>query len=268
MVNHVGYHNHRVNTHSDIISDGILQDLWKHCSAIHADLKLGRVGYWKNQKINWGRGRVTDVVVAEPTIQGTKESRKQIEFDWHGAANIKGAKPNLQKLRIVIEHKSVVTAHRNRDARHDDLNNMWQEATSHVVVGATVMIGLAQQYLNVADKLRDRIEEERFNREIMPRLKAHDKTLFNDFSFAVSKNKPNDPMLTFKKFNTLPVRPPDRSTQGFDALFLCPIYYDNVSPAHVVRDNLFGIDVDSKYRKFLERICHDYANLWGRVNSI
>jgi len=263
MVNRMGYHNHRVNTHSNIISDGILRDLWELCPALHSDLEEGRVGYWKNEKINWGRGRVTDVVVAEPSFQRTEKPRREPTFDWHGAASIKGAKPNLKKLRIVIEHKSVITAHRNRDARHDDLNNMWQEATSDVIVGATVMIGLAERYLNVADQLKKRAGEERFNAEIVPRLKAHDRTLFDDFAFAISNNKPDQSRKTFEKFSTLPIRPPDRSARGFDVLFLCPVYYDNVNPAYVARDNPFGINVDSNYQEFLKRICNDYTRLWG-----
>jgi len=233
---------------------------------LQADLERGYVGYWKNKKIKWGRGRETDLVVSEPELQVT-EKQRLAKFGWIGAASIRAAEPNLDNLRIVIEHKSVVTAHRNRDARHDDLNNMWQEATSDVIVGATVMIGIAELFLNVADQLKKSVGSKRFNAEIVPRLRAHDKTLFDDFKSAVSVNKPGQCRKTFERFSTLPIRPPDRSERGFDVLLLCPVYYDNVNPAYVARDNPFGINVDLNYNYFLKRICDDYTRLWCNRNS-
>jgi hypothetical protein len=261
--NNEGYHNHRVNTHSDIVSDAIIRDLWKKCPTIHRDLENGKIGYWKNQKIDWGRGRQTDMVVAEPVLPPSRIA--ETKMDWHGAAATRGAKPRLDKVRIVVEHKSVITAHRNRDARHDDLNNLWQEASNaggDVIVGATVMIGLAERYLNVPDRLKARISKDQFNNEVLPRLKAHDPKLFSDFPYAVSSNRPSDPRLSFDKFNTLPRRPPHRSKPGFDVLLLCPVNYDNVSAAQVARKNPFGIDVDAECEKFLQRICADYTRLW------
>lgn len=267
--NQRGYHNQRDNTHSDIVSDTIIQDLWQLCPAVRSDLESGRVGYWKNRKISWGRGRVTDLIVGEPARSEMKFHRPAISpFDWRGAAADKRNKPNLEALRIVIEHKTVITAHRNRDARHDDLNNLWQEARDkpRVIVGATVMVGLAERYLNIADQLHKRYtDDEAFNREIISRVKAHDEKLFTDYR--VSENKPHEIKATFDKFNTLPRRPKDRSKPGFDVLLLCPVHYDNVNPARVVRDNQFGIDVDAEYKRFLGRICSDYTAFWGGIDA-
>lgn len=42
------YHNHRLEAHSDIVSDGILEDLRERCPAIRRDLDGGVVRVWKN----------------------------------------------------------------------------------------------------------------------------------------------------------------------------------------------------------------------------
>jgi hypothetical protein len=280
LVNQRGYHNHRVNTHSDVISDGILQDLWRGCPALRADLEAGRVGFWKNKKIKWGRGRDTDLIIAEPIVAKSRGMQGALTYDWHGAAVDARSKPNPNRVRIMIEHKSVITAHRNRDARYDDLNNLVQDivrdAAANIVIGATVMVGVSEYYLNIPDKLlpnfikksetgKKQFDEERFSREILARVKAHDEILFKDYSFAVSYNKSDEIKETFGKFNRLSRRPQNnRSQLGYDALLLCPVYYDNVHEARVARNNDFGIDVDGEYQQFLRRICEDYTALWGR----
>lgn len=268
--NKEGYHNHRVNTHSDVVSDAIVEDLWKMCATLRKDLESGRVGYWKNKKLNWGRKQATDLIIAPPLSQPQNESPNVPSSGWHGAAGIKGMKPDLTKIRVAIEHKSVATAHRNRDARYDDLNNLWQDANTagvDAIVGGTVMVGLAKRFLNVPDRLKFLAGKDRFGHEILPRLKAHDKTLADEFPKAISENTPKQQAETFRKFNTLPRRPPDRSRAGLDVLLLCPIHYDNIGPARVARDNPFGIDVDAEYKKFLERICTDYSRLWPARSS-
>ena len=37
------YHNHRLETHSDIVSDGIVADLREQCATFRGDLENGRV---------------------------------------------------------------------------------------------------------------------------------------------------------------------------------------------------------------------------------
>src|SRR3989442_11239341 len=43
-----------------------------------------------------------------------------------GEPRADGNSPDLAKSRIFVENKSVVTAHRNKDARYDDLNESLQ----------------------------------------------------------------------------------------------------------------------------------------------
>ena len=141
--NDVGYHNHRQNSHSDIISEGIFADIRTESTLIRDEIDKGVVNFWTNTCIPWGRGRNTDFVIAEPKIIDGKTT------------------VDSEKVRMIIEHKSVVTAHRNRDARHDDLNNLYQEAAKdeRVIIGATVMIGMNLRYLNIPDSIKKRLLE-------------------------------------------------------------------------------------------------------------
>jgi hypothetical protein len=91
-----GYHNHRLQDHSDIVSDGIYSDLIASCEYIKNDVERGIIKHWLNVKTPGARNRKIDLLIGEPDKNGN---------------------PDLDKIRICIENKSVVTAHRNRDAR-------------------------------------------------------------------------------------------------------------------------------------------------------
>src|SRR5438552_505025 len=96
-----GYHNHRLEGHSNIISSGIYTDLLKRCKSFKRDVETGVVRRWLNIRTPGARNRKIDLLIAKPLPNG---------------------KPNLEELRISIENKSVITAHRNCDSRYDDLN--------------------------------------------------------------------------------------------------------------------------------------------------
>ena len=261
LVNKIGYHNHRVNTHSDIISDGIIEDLKRVSKTFASDLASNRIGCFKNQPNPWGRKRNTDLIIAKPLTK---------------------SKPNPAEIRAILEHKSVLTAHRNRDARHDDLFNLCQEASAdpHIVVAGTVMIGICERYLNIPDHIRKQyklpgiskggrrgtdIDEQRFEKEILSRVRSHDQKLWDDFEYAVSYNPPGDIQKTLSKFRTLPLRSKsDPYAEGFDALLLVPVYYNNVDPARVARDNDLGMDVDRDYVAFITAISTAYEDRYGK----
>ena len=270
-VNQVGYHNHRVNTHSDIISDGIVQDLRAICTLLKEDLDTLRIGYWKNKNNPWGRKRNTDLVVAEPLAGSIPRAKAPPLGDaWRGAAAFRKAEPNLDKIRIVVEHKSILTAHRNLSARHDDLNNLAQEAAGspNVVVGATVMVGTAPRVLNIPDGVKKLYKSKpgRFEREVVSRMKKHDPHLWDKFKDFVSPNQPEHIARSFHLLMSTVVRrrsADHRNTVGYDAFLIVPVFYDNVNEARVVRDNPYGIDVDREYRAFIQRIADDYTKLYG-----
>lgn len=278
-VNAEGYHNHRVNTHSDLISQGIVQDLYGTSRSLRRHLDDGLVGFWVNRRNPWGRKRNTDLIIGQPVEAVAKPSSP---LGFKGAATL--SSPDPDNVRVIGEHKSIVTAHRNRSARHDDLDHLYQDANAKspgTLVCATIMIGTAEWYLNVADRLksgfakwefedgkRKRVHlEEKFEREVMPRLRRHDPALMDDFIFAVSDNTERDIEASFELFQReIPVRPiGDRASPGFDAFLIVPVHYDNVHPARVDREaqRRFRLDHDRDYQAFIARLARDYDALWG-----
>lgn len=243
-----GYHNHRLENHSDIVSKGVFKDLLRHCDAIKTDFDANRIRYWLNVLAPGARHRKIDLLIGE------------------GQQRINA--PDLDKLRICVENKSVVTAHRNRDARFDDLNEALQvlhKVKPEAVLVATIMIGTAERVLNVPDKVKptykDRPRE--FENKVVSRLSSGDQSLWKEFSWAVSVNRIGDPQKTLEKFRTLPQRQPGHThVVGYDFVLFVPMYIDNVNPPCVARSNSLGIDVDKQYQAMLQQICKAYQARW------
>lgn len=90
-----------------------------------------------------------------------------------------------------------------------------------------------------------------------------DRSLWDEFSDAVSKNRPNDPKQTLDKFRSLPRRPPAHThVSGYDYLLLVPMFVDNVDRPRLERENQLGIDVDREYEELLEVVCKAYTARW------
>jgi len=162
----------------------------------------------------------------------------------------------------------VVTAHRNRDARFDDLNEALQvihKAKPETVIVATILIGLATRVLNIPDGVKKayRGREKEFEQDVLPRLSRGDQRLWDEFSHSVSTNRPGDPQKTADKFRTLPTRPPAQThVVGYDYILLVPILIDNVDPASLPKSNALQIDVEHDYQSMLSMICTAYTARW------
>ena len=274
-----GYHGHRGSNHSNIISAGLLRDLRERSPELREDLDSGKVGAWLNIKIplhegNWD----ADFVVAEPDEATLPTSARATRPPGpNGAAAHPGAKPDGRRLRLVMEHKSIVTAHRNRINRFKELASDIEysnDAGYNVVVAVTILIGTAPRVLQVVDGVRKiyrlpgsgtKYDEERFEREVGARLKVKDPTIWDQFPGFVSVNRVKDAENTAAYFRkVLPARSADRINQrGLDALLLVPVYYDNVGTAHVDRQHVLGHDFDEGYSAFLDTLANAYARRWG-----
>jgi hypothetical protein len=241
------YHNHRLETHSDTVSDGLFGDLLATCSPVRQDVERGIVKVWRNVSAPGDRLRKVDLFVGEPGGDGG---------------------PDIHKVRIAIENKSVITAHRNRTNRFDDLRKVLAAihgARPEALLIATVLVGLAERVLNIPDQVhkfyRDR--EEEFDRLVLPRLSSGDQSLWEEFSWAVSENRPNDPAKTVELFRSIPTRKPGHShVEGYDYVLLIPVFIDNVNPPRLPRPNPLGIDPDDDYRKLLQQMCSAYTARW------
>lgn len=247
-IRRAGYHNHRKEGHSDVVSRAIFEDLRSSCAALRADLDSGAVRMWLNVSSPGDRARKVDLFIGEPT--GNDE-------------------PDINRVRIAVENKSVITAHRNRTNRFDDLQKVLgaiQGVRPEAIMVGTVLVGLCDRYLNVPDKVkmfyRDEKEQE-FEEKVLPRLSTGDRSLWTEFKWAVSKNRPNDPAETVAQLRELPLRNPAQTHQkGYDALLLVPVRIDNVNPPQVPRPNDLGIDVDSEYTRMLQQTCAAYTARW------
>lgn len=241
-----GFHNHRLEHHSGAVSRGILRDLCDRCEAFQRDLAGGRIREWLDSPSPGGRARKLDLVVGEL-----------------GAAT---DGPELDRLRLCIENKSVITAHRNRTNRYDDLSDVvgvLHHKRPDAILVATVLLGLAERVLNVPDRVKPFLGDEGFRDRVLPRLSSGDETLWREFPRAVSHNRAKDSERTLAKFRELPTRPPGRTDLvAYDYVLLVPVFIDNVNPPRVARDNALGLDVDADYHTMLERICKAYITRW------
>lgn len=245
-----GFHNQRLEDHSDLVSDGILKDLLERCGPFAHDVSEGTVSCWKNVRTPGARNRKIDLLIGEADQRGL---------------------PDLNKLRICVENKSVITAHRNLYARFDDLNEALQvlhRAKSEAILVATVIVGIAERVLNVPDKIKPlfRKREAEFNARILPRLSSGDQNLWEEFDWAVSANRPGDAAKTVSKFRQLPTRRPGHThVLGYDYVMLVPAFIDNVNPPHIPEPHdarSLGIDVKHEYDSMLDHICKTYNARW------
>jgi hypothetical protein len=242
------YHNHRLEVHSDSVSDGIVEDLRAFCEPFRRDLEQGVVRVWKNVSSPGDRKRKVDLFVGEPGDDGG---------------------PDIHRVRVAVENKSVMTAHRNRTNRFDDLSKVLSavhSARPEALLVATVMIGLAERVLNIPDhvhKMYKDDKEEEFEKRILPRLSSGDTSLWDEFRFAVGRNSRTDPTKTAALFRTLPTRGAGHThVEGYDFVLLVPVYIDNVNPPSLPRVNMLGINVDTEYARLIEQMCSAYTARW------
>jgi len=242
-----GYHNHRLEQHSDLVSTGIFRDLMKRCPQIATDYRSGLIARWYNVPAPGARGRRVDLFVGEPGPSGKYSAR--------------GA-------RICVENKSVITAHRNKTNRLDDLDEVVRgihRFKPESIIVATVLVGTAVTVLNVPDHVKKAYKNRvsLFKSRVLPRFSKGDHSLWAEFEFAVSRNRENDPQKTVDAFRTLPTRAPGHThVLGYDFILLVPVFIDNVNPPRVARKNAFGINVDLEYQRMLETICRAYEARW------
>lgn len=248
-IEQAGYHNHRLEEHSDTVSSVFFADLLVTCEPLKRDYEREKVRFWLNVKSPGDRRRKADLFVGEPGADG---------------------QPDIQKVRIVLENKSVITAHRNRTNRFDDLHKVLgaiHAARPEALILGTVLIGLADRVLNVPDQVHPMYlrtgRDEEFHQNVLPRLSSGDQSLWDEFNYAISRNRPHDPARTLELLRTLPTRKPGHThIEGFDYLLGVPVLIDNVNPPTIPRPNPLGVDVDAEYKQMLEQVCAAYTARW------
>jgi len=131
-------------------------------------------------------------------------------------------------VRIAVENKSVITAHRNRTNRFDDLSKSYpaiHSARPEALLVATVLVGLAQRVLNIPDQytrfsgIGGRVYGEGVAAPFLG-----DTSLWTEFSWAISKESKSDPARTIELLQKLPTRKPGHThVAGYDFVLLVPV---------------------------------------------
>lgn len=241
------FHSHRGQAHSTLLSRFILADLTEGCPSFRADIESGVVRSFNILKTPGARGRRADLLVAEP-LKGDTEH------------------PDLTKLRLCVENKSVVTAHRNATSRYDDLREvvdvLHREQPDAIFV-ATALVGVSPRYLNVNDGVKKCCKiwgTDRFGTEVLRRLSTGDQTLWDDFPEHISPNKPGDPEHTVAQFQGLPTRNKTQTHRaGYDFLLIIPVDIDNVNPPKLCPPGTLGIDAMADYNAMIQHVCGTYT---------
>jgi hypothetical protein len=242
------YHNHRLELHSDVVSKGILRDFTNSCESFRKDLDSGKIHCWMNVNAPGDRGRKIDLFIGEPAADGSS--------------------PDLEKVRVVIENKSVITAHRNRTNRFDDLKKALESihgVKKEAIIVPTILVGLADRVLNIPDQVKKKYRNQArtFTKKVLPRLSSGDNSLWKEFNWAVSLNRKDDPRITIGHFQKLPRRNPAYTHEaGYDYVLIVPVYVDNVNPPELPRPNSLNIEVDREYEAMLEIMCKAYTSRW------
>lgn len=65
-----GFHNQRLEEHSDIVSKGIFENLREQCTTFGADLAAGSIASWLNVHTPGARNRKIDLLVGEGDNDG------------------------------------------------------------------------------------------------------------------------------------------------------------------------------------------------------
>lgn len=247
------YHNHRAERHSDIICDSFINDLITHCPALETDLNRGRVDYSLNVDVS-GLTHKVDLMLYEIT-----EDDKE---------------PSLDRARICMENKSVITAHgKNRRNRYSDLAdfaNVIQSRKSEIIIIGHMLVGTAIKYLNIPDKVKPActLLGIDFEIDVLPRLSSNDTTLWNEFGKTAKRNRTDDTAKTIKLIQSLPKKEKGFTHErGFDSLLIEPVFIDNIHTPRVERKNPFGIDINQQYLSMLKTTCRAYTARWHTLSN-
>jgi hypothetical protein len=240
------FHSHRGQAHSTLLSEYILDDLSQRCKLFREDLASGAVRNYGLSKTPGARGRKADLLIAQPISEDK-------------------TKPDFRRLRLCVENKSVVTAHRNAPARYDDLTEVLRvlhgEQPEAMFV-ATVLVGVSPRYLNINDGVKKCCKiwgTKAFKSRILPRLSTGDQALWDEFPEHISRNKPEAARGSIEMFRKLPTRTKAQTHKvGYDFLLLVPVDIDNVNAPKLSPPGTLGIDAVSDYDSMIDQICETY----------
>ena len=258
-LNELGYHHPRTaRTHSNALSKFMLDDLIINCPDLKQDFLDGTVCYDLDVNVSTDDSdHDIDFVIGSPIEKPTTPGVNQNKL-----------KPG--SFRIVIEHKSVITAHRNMKNRLRDMKEFAQHAFEYrgdIIIGGTMLVGTSLQYLSVEsiDRILDALGEtdkSNYWRSLMCKNNQELVDKFGDTK-ALTTNRSKDPHKSFQLYlNEIPMRQ-STDVMGYDAFVVQPVQIDNIGPCRL-HDELFGPRRDiMTYETFINAIKTTYQTRWG-----
>jgi len=192
----------------------------------------------------------------------------------------------MKEVRIAMENKSVITAHRNRNNRSDELvsiADVLSEACPGAILVATVMIGTATEFLNyevlqraegVLEVFCERVRGG-YQLDEIKRLLGRSAPEIADFlnqprirKALISTNESQEPFNTMDRMHGV-LKPRENTSQiGYDVLILQFCHIDNIGPARLESPEYFkGIYAQYQYNTALKRLSGLYRERFAKSNG-
>lgn len=247
-------------------------------STFKADVDTGRVCYKVNYRLDLGgRQHVLDLVL------GTREdtSQQNIAVPKQGFERIQESE--IKNIRLIMENKSLVTAHRNVYNRTRILADLAEAVRDSppkdtLLVG-TFIVGTADKFLNYETFVRARdvlshlCSESKFNLEELEELIGTGHEKIREFvddpvlpEKMISRNKPDEPQKTLDIIvQDVPIK--QLSGSGYDGFAIQFCHLNNIDPPRL-EDPLFFKDKNYdavRYENVLNTIAAQYDAKYDRV---
>ncbi len=233
-------HHPRTGFHSDYLSKEFLRDLYHVSSIFKSDVDAGTICYKVNHRLGLGgRQHVLDLVL------GTREDSSQqtsIDPKNQGFQRIRESEP--KDIRLIMENKSLITAHRNVYNRTRILADLAEAVRDgqhrHVLLVGTFIIGTADKFLNYETFIRARdvlshlCSESKFNLKELEGMIGTGNEKIREFvedpalpETMISRNKPDEPEKTLDIIiQDVPIK--QLSGGGYDGFAIQFCHLDNI----------------------------------------
>jgi hypothetical protein len=254
-------HHPRTGVHSDILSKGLLNDLCRVSDVFLNHAEEGEICYKLNMKIeDASRHHVVDLVIGRPRNKGQLQAKSE---QLAGDGPLCQCVGELVETRIIIENKSLVTAHRNvfnRTRILTDISDFVRNSKhKDAILIGTFLVGTAERFLNYETFVRARDVLNRLCKKSSYDFDSLEKNIgtgsreLRDFvtnpnlpERMVSVNRTDDPKRTLQSIvGDIPVKTDTKT--GYDALIIQFCHIDNVDPPRLDFPDFFD---DPSYSHF------------------
>ena len=283
-INNSGPHHPRKGKHSDAFSEFIVEDLYTASKSIRNAFQNGTLAYDLNVPVATKAGKRGSAEATENDID-LALGKPQKATKTKSAGPLRAALKS-GALRVLVEHKTITTAHRNAHNRLNDMDKFAKhafETNPRLVVAGTVLLGTTLTYLSVEEIDRilsgfkhlttipywtKRLGQAANSAPELSKDYWHKKMFTSDAELleawgetnAMKRNKPRDVESSFQIFvDGIPLRH-SITKIGYDAFLLAPVHIDNIAPCRLDDDGFPDRRDQMTYDRFLKSIVKSYES--------